>query len=150
VIDDGLDAHGEGAAGGCAAPMDLAAECGNGAAAAGIGDMTLTQERLDDGFEAVFWVGRRPAGHAPDAIGKGPAAGLHHQLVARGEMPIEPAMGQAGVVHQVGETDALDALLAEQHSGALDDAGPRFSGFFLRSTHENPSPAGRWPPGQNR
>ena len=67
-------------------------------------------------------------------IGKG----LDHQRLAGIEMRIEAAMGQAGLLHQVGDPDAMRALFAQPHRGLLDDAGVGFLLVLFRITHEAP------------
>ena len=52
-------------------------------------------------------------------IGKG----FDHQCFPRIEMGIEPAMGKAGVLHQVGNADAMRALLAKPNRGLPHDPG---------------------------
>ena len=58
-------------------------------------------------------------GRAVHRIGKG----FDHQCFPRIEMGVEPAMGKAGVFHQVGDADAMRALLAKPNRGFPHDPG---------------------------
>ena len=80
--------------------------------------------------------------------GSGPAdfgfhsrgAGLGNQLVLRVEMPVEPAMGQAGGGHQLAEAGGMDAVAAKFSGGGLDDPTPRFGGFELSTSSSGAPP----------
>src|SRR5476649_33031 len=53
-------------------------------------------------------------------------------------MRIEAAMGQTGLLHQIGDADAVRALLAKPHRGFLHDPGVGFELVFLRIAHRRP------------
>src|SRR5258707_12566075 len=53
-------------------------------------------------------------------------------------MRVEPAMGEAGVLHQIGDADAVRALLAKPHRGLLHDPSVGFLLVFLRIAHWRP------------
>ena len=58
------------------------------------------------------------------------------ELVLGGEVAVEAAVGEAGGAHQLADVDAVDAALAEELGGALDDLLPVLGGvLFRRSWH---------------
>ncbi len=61
--------------------------------------------------------------------------GLDDQRLAGIEMGVEPAMGQPRLLHQVGDADAVSALLAQPHRGLAHDAGVGFLLVFPGVTH---------------
>ena len=86
---------------------------------------------------------RRLLGELAPALGRAVhrmGEGLDHQRFARIEMRVEPAMGEPGVLHQVGDADAMGALFAKPHRGLLHD--PRvgfelvFPGIAHRRSHK--------------
>jgi hypothetical protein len=50
-------------------------------------------------------------------------------------MGVEPAMGKSCVLHQVGDADAMRALLAKPHRGSLHDPRAGFQLVFFRVAH---------------
>jgi hypothetical protein len=46
-------------------------------------------------------------------------------------MGIEAAMGEAGVLHQIGDADPMRALLAKPHRGLLHDPCVSFKFVFF-------------------
>ena len=62
--------------------------------------------------------------------------GLDHQRLAGIEMGVEAAMGQAGLLHQVGDADAMRALFAKPHRGLLHDPRVGFLLVLFRITHQ--------------
>ncbi len=60
---------------------------------------------------------------------------LDHQCFPGIEMRVEPAMGEAGVLHQVGDADAMGALLAQPHRSPLHDPRVSFELVFPGITH---------------
>ncbi len=66
--------------------------------------------------------------------------GLDHKRFPGIEMRIEPAMGQTGFLHQIGDADAMRALLAKPDRSFLHD--PRvglelvFPGISHRRSHK--------------
>ena len=77
--------------------------------------------------------------------GKGAPARLDLQVLLRLELTVEAATGQAGLLHQVVDADAIEAALAEEAAGDLDhmlavslslfpaDAHLNLLGYLLRS-----------------
>ena len=55
------------------------------------------------------------------ALGEGLAAGLGGERVLRREMAVEPAVGQPRRPGDLGDADAVEAALAKQPPGRLDD-----------------------------
>src|SRR5436190_904904 len=53
---------------------------------------------------------------------------LDHQRLAGIEMRIEPAMGEARLLHEIGHADAVSALFTQPHGSLLHDA---VVGFLL-------------------
>jgi len=57
-------------------------------------------------------------------------------------MPVEAAMSQAGALHDVGNPDAVEALLPEQLAGGADDTPAMFRDLLSAHLHVNaPNPA---------
>src|ERR1700722_7098633 len=50
-------------------------------------------------------------------------------------MRVEPAMGETRLLHQIGDPDAMRALLAKPHRGFLDDPGMGLELVFPGITH---------------
>ena len=50
-------------------------------------------------------------------------------------MGVETAMGQAGLLHEVGDADAMGALLAQPHRGLLHDPVVGFLLVFTGIAH---------------
>ena len=91
---------------------------------------------LHDGRQALFR--RRLFGELAPVLGRSihrMAKSLDHQRFARIEMGVEPAMGKPGVLHQVGDADAMGALLAQPHRGFLHDPRVGFQLVFFRIAH---------------
>src|SRR6202521_494705 len=63
---------------------------------------------------------------------------LDHQGLPRIEMRVEPAMSKAGVLHEVGNADAMRALLAKPHRGFLHDPRVSFELVFPGVSHGGP------------
>src|SRR5580704_2734007 len=53
-------------------------------------------------------------------------------------MSVEPAMGEASVLHQIGDTDAMRALFAKPHRGFLHDSGVGLELVFFGIAHGRP------------
>ena len=63
-----------------------------------------------------------------------------HEFVTRLEVPIEAAMRQPGVVHQVGHPDPVDPVLAEARRRHADDLFVVLAFVRSRMSHALPSP----------
>ena len=60
-------------------------------------------------------------------------------------MAVEAAVGQAGVLHQFGHADAVEAPFAKQTGGLVDDLLTVGGGLFLADSHAGPlAPGGRF------
>src|SRR5262249_22457102 len=64
---------------------------------------------------------------APVGAGDSGGAGLGGERLLGGEVVVEAAVGEAGLLHELGEPDAVDPPLAEQPPGGLHD-GAAMSG----------------------
>src|ERR1700674_5767603 len=63
---------------------------------------------------------------------------LDHQGLPRIEMRVEPAMSKAGVLHEVGNANAMRALLAKPHRGFPHDPRVGFELVFPGVSHGGP------------
>jgi hypothetical protein len=103
---------------------------------AGIVAMQRRQIGLDDARQPLARRGLfgdfAPAlGRAVHRIGKS----FDHQRLARIEMGVEAAMGQARLLHQVGDADAMRALFAKPHRSLLHDPRVGFLLVLFRIAH---------------
>src|SRR5262245_17590424 len=115
---------------------DLGAERRHRTAMAGIVAVDRRKIRLHDRRKALFR--RGPLGELAPALGgtvHRVVERLDHQRLARGEMGVEAAMRQPGLLHQVSDADAMGALLAQPHRGLAHDALVGFLLVFLGITH---------------
>src|SRR3984957_12123391 len=64
--------------------------------------------------------------------------GLDHQGITRIEMRIKPAMGQAGILHEIGDTDAVSSLFAELDRRLLHNSCVSLELVFFGIPHRNP------------
>lgn len=62
-------------------------------------------------------------------------AGLRHQFLLRGEMAVERAVGQAGRGHDLRHRHAVDAPLAEQPGGGVQDQSAILGDLFTADFH---------------
>jgi hypothetical protein len=62
-------------------------------------------------------------------------AGLRGEIVLGLEMPVKAAMRQGGRLHEIGDADPVEAVLAEQLPGDLDDALPIGGCLFPAGLH---------------
>ena len=111
-----------GVRGSCAriAAGNIPGERRDGAACPKVVAVGDAQVRIDD---CRHWIVRRlgDGGHRLPAVLERAFDGFRHELVARLEVTIEPAMRQPGVVHQVGHAHPVDPVLAEAGRGHADD-----------------------------
>ena len=93
----------------------------------------------------VRQVGAHPGGEAAVrlllpflAVGlHGPPRGLGGEVVLGFEVPVEAATRQASGLHQVVQADAVEAALAEQPGGAVEDALPIGFGLLTGDFHRD-------------
>ena len=115
---------------------DFRAQRRNGTAMAGVVAMQRRQIGLDDGGQPL--VRRRLFGQLAPVFGASIhriGKSLDHQRFPRIEVSVEPAMGEPGLLHQVGDADAMRALLAKPHRGFLHDPRVGLELVFLRIAH---------------
>src|SRR5262249_57506621 len=66
--------------------------------------------------------GGRLSSHLLEDRVQGRCGGLRNELILSGEVLVEPAMGQPGGLHQVGQPGGDDPLLTELARGGPNDA----------------------------
>ena len=74
---------------------------------------------------ALAWMAGVALGHprpGPCRSGHRLPAGLGGEIVLRGKMAVEAAMGQPGPPHHVGHRHPFETLFAEQLAGGIEDA----------------------------
>ena len=109
----------------------------------GILHMLRREESLDHRGQGIGRVLLRPPTHAPRALGEAMGAGLGGEPVLRIEVLVKAAMGEAGLMHEISETDAVDPALTEQRRGPLDDACMGARRLFPGMSHgPDPTPGG--------
>src|SRR3954447_26741638 len=97
----------------------LGGETGDRAAAPGAVTMARRQIGIHQGPEGLIAPSElAPAGRLPREHLRARFGG---ELILRAKLMIEAAMCQAGALHDLGDRDALESLLAEQPASFLDD-----------------------------
>jgi hypothetical protein len=69
--------------------------------------------------------------------GKYACTSLNLQIFLGFEVAVKAAMGEAGGLHQVRDADAVEAPLAKQSAGGVDDAVPVLGGLFPAHSHRS-------------
>jgi hypothetical protein len=122
IVEEGAKFVGEGAANRGALACDFRSECGHGAAAAGAVAMLWREIGGGEGFEGI-------AGGLVDDVGPvlphprdSACTGLGDEVFFGFEVAVEAAVGEAGCLHEVGYADAVDATLAKEPGGYVEDS----------------------------
>ena len=118
---------------------DFGAQRRNRAAMAGIVAMSRRQIGIHDGGKALLR--RRLFRQFAPALGRTVhrmRKRLDDQRFPGIEMGVESAMGQSGVLHQVGDADAVRTLLAKPDRGLLHDPRVGFELVFPGVSHRRP------------
>jgi hypothetical protein len=66
----------------------------------------------------------------------GTTTGLGYEVFLRFKVSVEAAVGEAGSLHEVGDADAVDATLAKEASGDVEDALVVLGFLLAADSHE--------------
>ena len=122
IVEEGAELVGEGAADWGSLAGDLRPDCGHRAAAASAVAMFWREIGGGECFDGV-------AGGLVDDVcpvlphpGNGAGACLGYEVFFRFEVAVEAAVGEAGRLHEIGDTDAVDASFAKEPGGYVEDS----------------------------